>query len=181
MRSQALEELKTALDPYLFFWEEWSTLGVCVFEPREIEIINHHIKNNFQVTVNDLVGHIVNKEKRDEICLLIVKLKRSTDLFRDSVVVNFLSTLIVIARDYPEGYDRFLLTPVKDLKIPQDLVNGLMSFKVYSVHLLVILIRPDDFTKGWIFRCVSNFVLLNKKYNANINQKPIETMKNNSS
>lgn len=181
MRSQTLEELRTALEPYLFFWKEWSKLGVCELNPYEIDLINRHIQGNFRLTVADLVSQFVGNGKFTEIHQIIDKLEKSTNLFRVSVVIEFLTTLIKIAQEYPDGYDSFFLTQIKELKISKDLVEGLMTFKVHNVHLLVFLIKPEDFSKGWIFRCVSNFIILNKNYNLIINQKPIGNMKTNSS
>lgn len=153
-----LEELKQSLDPYLFFWEEWTANDNCNLSKEEIAIINSYLQSEFEI---GLLESFLFYNKIKETTEITRKLNLGYQVFKDVVIVNFLSTIISLAREY--GYNDFLETPIRQLNISPNLKANLMSFKAYTLQQLFIIYKADDFSRGWVYKRIVEFQTIMKQ------------------
>ena len=153
-----LEELKTCLEPYLFFWEEWIANDNCNLSTEEIGLITSYLQNDFEIGFFESFL-LYNKIKQLE--EVIRKLNLGYQVFKDVVIVNFLSSIIIMAKDY--GYTEFLETPIRQLTISAPLKANLLSFKAYTLQQLFIIYKADDFSRGWVYKRIVEFQTVVKK------------------
>lgn len=158
---QTIENLRNALEPYRFFWEEWIQYGDCNLSPAEISTIqtlkgNDGLLADWTFASNDELDMVRNTTK---------KLQIGYQLFKDYVVVNFLKTIIQLANE--NGYDLFLNTPIQDLTISEDLKNCLLKFKTLNIRMLFLTYKAAEFSVGWVYKVIVEFQTI-KKTKANI-------------
>jgi hypothetical protein len=153
-----LEELKQSLEPYLFFWDEWTANDNCNLTSEEVAVINSYLETEFEIGLFESFL-FYNKIKDTE--ALIRKLNLGYQVFKDVVIVNFLSSIIHMARDY--GYNAFLETPVRQLNVSDKLKANLMSFKAYTLQQLFIIYKADDFSRGWVYKRIVEFQTIRKQ------------------
>lgn len=152
MKTQILEDLQNAIQPYLFYWEEWIANGNCNLSIAEIELVNIHLRNNFSAGFLDLFDFY---DKAQSIRDVIRKLDIGYQVFKDFVVVEFLTSLVEMAKAY--GYDKFLQTPIKDLEIHEDLRSLMLAFGARTLNLLFIINKAEDFSRGWLYKNIVHF------------------------
>lgn len=155
---KTLDELKQSLDPYLFFWEEWTANDNCNLSKEEISIINNYLQSEFEI---GLLDSLLFYNKIKETTEITRKLNLGYQVFKDVVIVNFLSTIIGLAREY--GYTQFLETPIRQLNISTNLKANLMSFKAYTLQQLFIIYKADDFSRGWVYKRIVEFQTIMKQ------------------
>lgn len=149
---KTLEELKSSLEPYLFYWENWIANDNCNLSKEEILTVNSYLENEFEV---GFLESFTFQNKARLIEEIIRKLNLGYQVFKDVVIVNFLSTIIQMAKEY--GYNEFLETPVRQLRISDNLKANLMSFKAYTLQQLFIIYKADDFSRGWVYKRIVEF------------------------
>ncbi len=156
-------QLKSEMELYIFFWEEWTRNPDCNLTKLDIEIINLYLRTRSESQV----------EKSNELCnlvdmpTLVKKLRTGYRTFKASVVLNFLCQLVKLAREYFDGYNSFLESPIYDLKIPAQLALCLLSFKVHNIRLLVTVFNEEDFIEGLIYQKIVEFQILCKNQKIN--------------
>ncbi len=158
-----LEELKQSLQPYLFFWEEWIANDNCNLSKEDIALINSHLQTEFELGFFESLT-FYNKAKSIED--VIRKLDIGYQVFKDVVIVNFLSTIISMAKEY--GYNQFLETPIRQLHISDNLKTNLLSFKAYTLQQLFIIYKADDFSRGWVYKRIVEFQTILKQEEVSI-------------
>ena len=150
-RKPVLNELKTALTPYMLFWEDWIRDEACFLEKKEINIVVFHLKNNFTWPLFMRAPNyrpIIEEN-------IIWKLKFHRPSFNNWVIFRFLCVLIQIAKRY--GYASFFDTPIKDLKLPHELKSSLASFKTHTVRQLFEAYTEEDFKRSWVYTTILAF------------------------
>ena len=153
-----LEELKVSIEPYLFFWEEWTANDNCNLSKEEVAIVNSYLHTEFEI---GLLESFLFYNKVKETTEIIRKLNLGYQVFKDVVIVNFLSAIIGLAREY--GYNAFLETPIRQLNISANLKANLMSFKAYTLQQLFIIYKADDFSRGWVYKRIVEFQTILKQ------------------
>jgi len=103
MKNKVLEELRISLQPYLFFWEEWSRDDNCNLTVEEVQLLNSYLASSFKITMFD---SFLFRNKTKAVKEVIRKLNLGYQIFKDFVIVNFLFKIISIAKKY--GYKKFL-------------------------------------------------------------------------
>lgn len=158
MTNKILVELKKSLEPYLFFWDEWSHDDNCNLNTHEIALVNGYIACAFEIGMfESFLFYNRARALRD----VIRKLNLGYQIFKDFVIVSFLFNIIALAKK--KDYRQFLETPVKDLEITADLRNILLSFKAYTLQQLFIIYKVEDFGKPGVFKKIVEFQLLSKE------------------
>lgn len=149
-----LQEFKRALEPYLFFWDKWVNSHDCNLKLTEVEIIDFFQKNSF---ATNIVATILHRDKIKQIPNITRKLTLGYGAFKSIVVANFLCGLVQYARTYPDGYRSFLQNSICDLKIPDELLKCLLSFKTYNIQLLVAFYKEEDFSQGLLYNKIVEY------------------------
>lgn len=157
MQKQILEDLRTAMMPYQFYWDEWTINGNCNLDAEDVSIVNSHISNNFTLTTLDFLDHLFHYEKIGQIREIIKKLERADQLFKQFVVVDFLMALLEQASNYQDGYDLFLITPIHQLNMPLEIKNELIKFETICIGYLIRTTKPEDFSRGMLYRRIVEF------------------------
>lgn len=157
-RNKLLAELKAAISSYLFFWDKWIASDLCNLSATEIKKIQQYVRSNFQTATS---GTERAYEESELIKRILRKLETDYPAFKELVVLNFLCSLIRLARDYDQGYDSFMNAPVHALSIPEHTKNALMAFKVYSVGLLAVLYKENDLLLDPAYQRIVEFQLIN--------------------
>jgi len=160
-----LQKFKLALEPYLFFWEKWVNSDDCNLQPTEVEIIDFFQKNSFETNI---VATILQRDKIKQIPNITRKLNLGYGTFKSMVVANFLCGLVQYARTYPDGYGSFFQNSICDLKIPDELLKCLLSFKTYNIQLLVTFYNEENLCQGEIYNRIVEY---------QISKRAIETRK----
>jgi len=150
-----LDNLNEALEPYKFFWMEWVQFEDCNLTDIEVSKIQ-----TLMSTTSTFVWTSTSSDELEMLRGIIKKLKIGYQIFKDFVVVNFLSKIIQLARDY--GYDLFLNTPIKDLDIAEDLRNCLLKFKTVNLKLLFLTYKAEEFSVGLVYGLIVEFLTLQK-------------------
>ncbi len=161
--AKAVSELKIAYDPYLFFWNEWIADENCNLSSQEIEVVAYYTVQDFKI---GMIDELLNYNEFEQIRDVIKKLKLGYTIFKMSVVADFLCTIIRFAKEDIRGFDAFLLTPIKDLNLPGDVKQILLGFKVYTLHLLVIVYKSEEFNSGWVYKQIIEFKKTIRSYEA---------------
>lgn len=164
--ARSLHTLKLSIAPYLFYWEEWVNHEDCNLTLLEVGVIRFHLKRKFECNIIDEILHGDQVEKIQVICK---KLTIGYQVFKDTVVIEFLASLIRIGQGYNSGFDSFLITPIHLLEIDSDVRQYLKKFKVYSMGLLFVMYRADDFRHGWLYKLLVEFIILKKGKNVSVN------------
>jgi hypothetical protein len=164
MKNKVLEELRISLQPYLFYWEEWSRDDNCNLTVDEVQLVNSYLASSFKIGVFE---SFLFRNKIKTVKEVIRKLNLGYQIFKDFVIVNFLFKIISIAKEY--GYKKFLETPVHQLKVPEQMKMILMSFKAYTLQQLFIIYKVEDFSRNPVFRKIVDFQTYAKE-KAMINQ-----------
>jgi len=157
-----MDILKTAVTPYLFFWDKWIKSQNCNLNSSDIKILNFYLDAGVESNVLESITFF---DKTKQVSNIVEKLNNGYKLFKTDVVVDFLCTLIHHARKYPDGYNTFLQSPISDLKIPAELLDCLVSFKTYNIQLLVTLYKEEDFCQGLIYKKIVEYQISKKNIN----------------
>lgn len=152
-----LTDLKEAIQPYLFFWNEWVGNGNCNLNDTDIFLIEKYLQNDF--TVLKMRGSVT--EEIREIKQAILRLEMGFQIFKDFVIVNFLQKIIDQSAKYPSK--DFLQTPIKLLEIDSDLKECLVKFKCYTLHLVFTIYKAEDFNRKWIYQIIVEYQTLSKR------------------
>jgi len=158
MTNKILEELKRALQPYLFFWDEWSQDDNCNLTKGEIQLINTYLESSFEI---GMFEHFLFYNRAKTIKEVSRKLDLGLQIFKDFVIVKFLVRIIAMAKQ--NGYKKFLETPIDKLEIPYQLKNILKSFKAYTLQQLFIIYKIEDLSRGQIFKKIVEFQIYMKE------------------
>ena len=154
-----LENFKKALEPYIFYWEQWTSNNNCNLSDEEIEIIEHYIKSDFQAGTSDLL------KKHAEIALInsvLKKLEMSHQVFVLVVVTDFLHSLLKLAKSSPMGFDNFLNYSITDLDLPANLKAPLLNFKVHNISMLFAFYKGHEFLSGSLYKHITDFMIAMK-------------------
>ena|SRR6218665_867817 len=160
MKTKLLLNLQNELQPYLLFWDEWSLSPFCALSQTDIDIINIHKTNNFQLS---LFGFFLHGSNSNYIPEIIQKLKSGFPDFKEFIVFNFLNALISMARKNHNGTELFLITPISHLGIPINIKDNLLSFKVPTLHQLGLFYKIEDLSDGWLFQNIQRFHIITEK------------------
>ena len=151
-----LEILKGSLEPYMFYWEEWTSNGNCNLSDDEIEIINHYINSDFQIKTSDLVK--TNTEAALINCIL-KKLEIGQPVFVLVVVTDFLHSLLKLAKSSPVGFDKFLNCSIENLDLQSNLKAPLLNFKVHTISMLFDFYKAHEFRAGSLYKHIVDFMI----------------------
>ena len=171
-----IEELKEILSPYLFYWDTWIADENCNLSSDEVTIINALLKSNFDISLFD---HFRYYTQNDALRAIIHKLRLGYPVFKELVILHFLTSLIRIAKAY--GFDAFIQTPVSQLNIPGELKNALRALNAYTLQQMFVIYKADDFGRGWLYKKVVDFHITYAKQIPIINQQKPIAMKTDSS
>ncbi|MES2681418.1 MAG: hypothetical protein V4635_16095 [Bacteroidota bacterium] len=152
MKNKVLEALRISLQPYLFFWEEWSRDDNCNLTVEEVQLVNNYLASSFKI---GMFESFLFYNKVKAVKEVIRKLNLGYQIFKDFVIVNFLFKIISIAKEY--GYKKFLETPVHQLEVPEQMKTILMSFKAYTLQQFFIIYKVEDFGRNPVFRKIVTF------------------------
>lgn len=164
------QALKEVLDPYLFYWNEWTQNANCNLNGVEINKVNQFILENFST------GPVHETEynfETEQLKTIVRKLVSGYQVFRAFVVVDFFNVLNEIAKNDPISYQGFLHTPITDLKLPEPIKETLLPFKVYTLSHLVTIYDSSEFNQGMLYNHIVQFQITKKKCKLSINLKPI--------
>jgi len=153
--NKTLDNLNEALEPYKFFWMEWVQFEDCNLTDIEVSKIQALMN-----TTSTFGWTFASNDELEMLRGIIKKLQIGYQIFKEFVVVNFLSKIILLARDY--GYDLFLNTPIKDLDIADGLKNCLLKFKTLNLKLLFLTYKAEEFSVGWVYKLIVEFQTLQK-------------------
>lgn len=170
LHNRFLNELREAILLYEFIWFEWIRSDNCSLSTTEVKKIRQYMRLKFQI---EKLGTESVSDKTELIKCILRKLETDYPAFKEFVVLNFLYSLIKLAREYDQGYDSFMNTPVHALIIPDNIKNALIAFKVYNVGLLAVLYKENDLLRGPAYQRIVEFQIANQTPKANINLKPI--------
>ncbi|HWY11363.1 MAG TPA: hypothetical protein VN026_08565 [Bacteroidia bacterium] len=151
-------ELEYHTQPYIKFWCAWIKSDDCFLNEKEIALANSFILNKF--SIENLKS--VSSETVNEVEQLLCKLKNGFTKFQFWLAFGFATTIIRMADEY--GSDKFLNTPIKELKISNEIKNILIEFKVETIIELFENYNEEDFTKIWVYQKILEFeVVLNRE------------------
>ena len=124
VKMKLLQQLEVAVNPYLFFWEEWTGNENCNLDRLEIEIINTCLHNNFKLEFSEL---FTDNESASEIKTILRKLELGYAVFKEFVIFRFMKNLIDMASDY--GREIFLSNPIPQLDLDAEMKTCLLKLK----------------------------------------------------
>lgn len=161
-KETATRKLSIAVQPYLFFWEEWIASDYCNLDSANITLINDYIKRNFKF-LEESENYVFSEVEK--INSALKKLQSGYQIFKSLVIVNFLWKIANLANNYAGGYESFLTTPIHELKISEDQKRCYMNFKTYNLQQLFQFYKEDYFLHE---TCFTNIVEFQKISNANV-------------
>lgn len=146
------QEIKKAIEPYLFFWNEWAENGNCNLDPHELELINTSLNDQ---TEPGAFNNLQDTDIIDRLERILLKLDLGYQVFKDFVIVNFLQTIIDLANSY--GYESFLRSPIRQLNIDEDLKVCLLKLKAHTLLIAFIIYKAEDFNRRWLYEVIVEF------------------------
>lgn len=155
-------KLLEKMEPYLFFWDEWTANGNCNLKKNEIELLYNFQKNNYQIFADNDSDEYAEIEFYTP---LMKKLEIGYQVFRAFVIVNFLDTTMFLAKRYPSGFDAFLTTPIEKLEISLELKDKLSNFQVYNLRQLFKVYSANEFNQEWMYYKIVEVQKVLKKQN----------------
>lgn len=169
-----MDALEEAVNPYLFFWKEWTNNGNCNLSATEVLLIEKLIENGFRI---DFIDLLLNNNNQDMIATIVKKLCLGYQVFKDFVIVNFLQTIVVLART--NGYDNFLQTPIRQLNLEECFKDCLLKFKCHTLQLVFMVYKAEDFNRAWLYAVIEEFQTLRLMQNqlTKLPENVFETLK----
>lgn len=155
----SLQELKQSVEPYLFFWEEWTRHGECFLTREETNLVNTQLKNGFKPTLLDLFQYDSQSERIHQVSQ---KLMRNYPVFKEWVIFNFLCILIKMGTEYTQG--SFLGDPISDLRLPEEMKLNLKAFRLHHLGELGRAYQAIDLKRSWVYDTIVDFHRLHRKY-----------------
>lgn len=151
---KVIEELKTQLEPFLPFWDEWTSSDYCDLSDDDIYVIDVHIKNKFSISIFESFMFF-NQVKVIE--NVIQKLKCALYNFKIWLSTEFLFALMKILRDNNQNPYLHEL-PIEYIPIDFELKIKIKHFKVKTLKEFFSKFNEDDFLKDEMFKRVVGFV-----------------------
>ena len=157
--TRPIDKLKIAIDPYLFFWDEWANDENCTLTKAEVDFTNNLIKTDFKW--NGFNSTISNAEI-EFIANINKKLEIGYGVFKEFIVADFLYTLKKLGEAYPDGHEYFLKAPIDKLNISEEIKTALLNFKVHTIGLIFVFYKLDELRSGLLYKHIVD-VLIAKK------------------
>lgn len=147
--------LQELVKSYEIFWKEWSQSDYFNLPAEQKNLIDRLVGLN-----GDAIEKALEMISRSTLLTTIKHLECSFTLYREFVVTTFLRSLIDLAKHLNMELERFILTPIHALPIPNKLTNALARFGFGSIGLLFTALNVNTFSSNDFYPLVCDFVVV---------------------
>lgn len=154
---KAIKKLEELIQFYNPFWKEWIKNENCSLSIEDHYIVEVHTKNDFKINLFETFM-FYNQTRRIEI--INAKLRWDSKKFKQWVILNFLFSIIEIARE--NGGQYYLHQPIGTLELNEDFKKCLFKLDLLYLNQIFEKYKEEDLENEKIFKTIFEFETLKR-------------------
>lgn len=159
METNLLPTLREFFAVYEFYWSEWIIHEDCNLSRSEIELVDSLVDSQFlwQSSSNQ------NCISAAHVSSILNKLQAGYQVFKYFVILEFLCSIVRLAKNHSSGYVTFLSTKIDALDIDVGMKQALSKTKMENIAAIFLSHQVNDFICDPLYSMACDFLKAKKK------------------